>query len=161
MQKQKKAWRERLQDDKGLPRVVVLDGKMGEKWGDGTLVIPAPRQVDELMRKVPKGRLVTINHIRAALAKQHDATMACPLTTGIFARIAAQAAQEDEREGRKRITPYWRTLKGAGELNPKYPGGCEGQKTRLEAEGFTIVEKGKRFFVANYEQHCASLEPNP
>ena len=158
MPKQGKTWREKLQDDKGLPRVVTLDGKMGAKWGEGTLVIPAPRQVDELMRKVPRGRLVTINHIRAALAAQHGANLACPLTTGIFARIAAQAAQDDEREGRKGITPYWRTLKGSGELNPKYPGGCEGQKARLEAEGFTIVAKGKRFFVENYAQHLASLE---
>jgi hypothetical protein len=45
-------------------------------------------------------------------------------------------------EGRKDITPYWRTLKVGGALNEKYPGGVETQAARLQAEGHTI-EMGK------------------
>ena len=63
------------------------------------------------MKQVPKGRVVTINELRAALAKKHKADFACPITTGIFSWIAAHAAAEDEAEGKKRITPFWRTLK--------------------------------------------------
>ncbi|MEM2999158.1 MAG: hypothetical protein QXV09_00525 [Candidatus Bathyarchaeia archaeon] len=58
------------------------------------MVIPAPIEVDELMRKVPVGKLVTINEIRAALARKHGAIIGCPLTTGIFAWVAAHAAEE-------------------------------------------------------------------
>jgi hypothetical protein len=36
-------------------------------------------------------------------------------------------------------------------LNPKYPGGIEGLKPRLEAEGHKVVKKGKRFLVDGYE----------
>jgi alkylated DNA nucleotide flippase Atl1 len=104
------------------------------------------------MRKVPKGKLITINDIRETLARKHGATIGCPITTGIFARIAAGAAEEEEAGGKKRITPYWRTLKSGGELNPKYPGGVEGQKARLVAEGHTVLCRGKRFFVKEYER---------
>ena len=159
MNRTRKSWSDKLNDDKGLPRVVTIDGKMSKRWGEGTLVIPAPREVNELMRQVPAGKLITINHIRLALASRHGTTIACPITTGIFARIAAEAASEDEIGGKKHFTPYWRTLKGDGELNPKYPGGCEGQKARLEAEGHIVIQKGKKFLVKEYEKHLAEIEP--
>ena len=108
-----------------------------------TFVIPAPREVDALMRAVPHGRLTTITHIREALASRHGTTIACPLTTGIFAGIAAKASAEAEEKGEAAYTPYWRTLKTGGEINPKYPGGCEGQKARLEAEGHRVTQRGQ------------------
>ncbi len=133
-----KSWREKLADSKGLPRVGQVTGKMTARWGTGTMVIPAPIEVDELMRRVPKGRVTTINELRAALARKHGADFACPITTGIFAWIAAHAAEENAAEGKKRITPYWRTLKSTGELNPKYPGGVAAQAAHLRAEGLAI-----------------------
>jgi alkylated DNA nucleotide flippase Atl1 len=145
MAKGRKTWREKLADDKDLPRVVEITDKMSQRWGTGTVVIPAPREVDEIMRKVPRGKLITINQIRAILAKKHGATIGCPITTGIFAHIAARAAEEAAVEGKKDITPYWRTLKSGGELNEKYPGGVEAQAARLRAEGHTIEPgKGKK-----------------
>lgn len=103
--KKKKSWREKLADDKGLPKVGPATGKMSHRWGTGPMVIPAPSEVDVLMRQVPKGRVVTINELRTALAKKHNAGFACPITTGIFSWIAAHAASEAETEGAKRITP--------------------------------------------------------
>lgn len=150
--KKKKSWREKLADDKDLPKVGTATGKNSQHWGVGRFIIPAPREVDALMRQVPKGRLVTINELRAALARQHKVDFACPLTTGIFSWIAAHAAAEAEAEGAKRITPYWRTLKTGGELNPKYPGGPTALAKRLRAEGHKVVSKGKRVLVADYEK---------
>jgi hypothetical protein len=150
--KPRKTWREKLADSKGLPKVGPVTGAMSRRWGEGTMVVPAPKEVDALMKQVPKGRLATINELRAALASRHDVTFACPMTTGIFSWIAAHAANEAEVAGAKRVTPYWRTLKSGGELNPKYPGGLSGLAKRLEAEGHTITQKGKRLFVAEYEK---------
>ncbi len=145
MSKGRKTWQEKLADDKNLPRVVEITDKMSKRWGTGTLVIPAPREVDEIMGKVPGGKLITINHIRALLAQKHGATIGCPLTTGIFAMIAARAAEEAAAEGKRGITPYWRTLKSKGELNEKYPGGIEAQVTHLREEGHTIEPgRGKK-----------------
>ena len=145
--KTRKTWREKLADDKNLPRVIALTGAAVTRWGGRTLVIPAPREVDALMRAVPRGRVTTINQIRAGLAKKHHAEAACPITTGIFSWIAANAAEEAAAAGAKKITPYWRTLKKDGELNAKYPGGVAAVKRRLAAEGHAFVAKGKRVLV--------------
>ena len=150
--KTKKSWQEKLADSKGLPKIGEVMGKMTKRWGTGTMVIPAPKEVDEIMRMVPKGRLITINEIRAALARKHGVNIGCPITTGIFAWIAAHAAEEAAAEGKKRITPYWRTLKSDGQLNEKYPGGIPALRKRLEAEGHTILQKGKRFLAADFEK---------
>ena len=148
----RKTWREKLADDKDLPKVAPIEGAMSRRWGSGTVVVPAPREVDAAMRQVPKGRLVTINDIREHLARTHGATIGCPLTTGIFAWIAAHAAEEAAADGVKRITPYWRTLKAGGELNPKFPGGVAALAARLRAEGHRVVRRGKRSVVVDFEK---------
>ncbi len=153
--KPRKTWREKLADPKGLPKVVQITGRMSTRWGTGTVAIPAPAEVDAIMAKVPKGRLITINEIRAKVATRHGATIGCPITCGIFAWIAAHAAEEARADGAKRITPYWRTLKAGGEVNPKYPGGVEAQRKLLEAEGHTVVQRGKKAVVVGYEGRLA------
>jgi hypothetical protein len=109
------------------------------------------------MRKVPEGKLTTINEIRGVLAKKHKATIGCPITTGIFAWIAAGAAEEQRQKGEKNITPYWRTLKVGGVINEKYPGGAVAQKKLLEKEGHKVIQKGKKYAVVNYERALAEI----
>jgi hypothetical protein len=65
------------------------------------------------MKSIQKGKLVTINEIRGVLARKHGTSTACPITTGIFAWMAAHAAVEAQSEGKSRYTAYWRTLKAA------------------------------------------------
>ena len=136
---QRKTWREKLADDKCLPRVFKIQPQKQKRWGTGTMAIPAPREVDALIRKIRKGRTATVNDLRAAVAKNHGATIGCPITTGIFSWIAAHAAAEDEAEGKKRITPWWRVLKEGHKLNPNFPGGLREQTRRLRAEGHRVV----------------------
>jgi hypothetical protein len=150
--KPKKSWREKLNDSKDLPKVVKLDAAGAKRWGGPTLAIPAPRDIDALMRTVPKGRVTTINELRHAVAKQHRAAVGCPITTGIFSWMAAHAAEEGRAAGEKDVTPYWRTLKSGGELNPKYPGGVIGLKRKLAAGGHTFSQKGKRTVVRDFER---------
>jgi hypothetical protein len=147
----KKTWREKLMDDKGLPKIGPIDRRLAVGRESGTMVIPAPREVDALMRLVPRGKLTTIDELRAALAAKHGVDVSCPITTGIFAWMAAHAADEAAAAGEAKITPYWRTLKSKGEVNAKYPGGISANTARLEAEGHSVVQKGKRFFVRDFE----------
>jgi len=139
MKYRRKTWREKLADAKGLPKIGRITGKMRTSWGTGTLVIPAPREVDAEIRKIRRGKTATLNALRAALARKHHVDVCCPLTTGIFAWIAAHASVEDEAAGKKRVTPWWRVLKADGKLNPKYPGGVREQSLRLRREGHKIM----------------------
>jgi hypothetical protein len=157
MATKRKSWREKLTDSKDLPKIQKFATAKSKSMPAGTYVIPAPAEVDAIMKKVPKGKLITINQIRQALARKHKTQFGCPITTGIFAWIAANAAEEDAAEGKKRITPYWRTLRNGGELNPKYPGGIKGVKSKLQSEGHKVTQKGKRFFVADFERRLFGL----
>jgi hypothetical protein len=151
---------EKLRDDKGFPKVFKIDPAKSKRFGlEGvsTMVIPAPLEVDELMRRVRKGKLTTIDHLRKTLARRHGATMACPFTTGIFAWIAAHAAAEGEAAGEKKTTPFWRTLKNGGEVNAKYPGSIGLLKKKLRAEGHKVTQRGKRFFVEGVDENLAVL----
>jgi len=151
--KPRKSWREKLADSKDLPKTGRVMGRMTKRWGTGTMVVPAPREVDALMKQVPRGKVTTINELRAALAKKHKADFACPITTGIFSWIAAHAAAEEAAaEGARRITPYWRTLKTGGELNEKYPGGVPALRRKLAAEGHRVVKKGNRYLVEGFDK---------
>jgi len=114
MVSKRKTWTEKLHDSKDLPKVVRIEGKMVSRWGEGTVAIPSPMEVNELMSLVPEGRVTTINEIRQALAKRHGATIGCPITTGIFAWVAANAAEEAKQKGASESIPYWRTLKERG-----------------------------------------------
>ena len=148
--KAKKSWTEKLADAKDLPRVIKLAGPARKRWGGATMVIAAPAEVDALMKRVPKGRVTTINALRGALARQHRTETTCPITTGIFAWIASHASEESAQAGAKRPTPWWRTLKADGELNPKYPGGIAEQQRRLAAEGHRFIQRGSKVRVADF-----------
>ena len=135
MSKTRKTWREKLET--GQEPKVVNDPR-----GRGKMLIPRPLDVDAVMRRVEKGRLVTVDQIRKHLAKDFHADLTCPLCTGIFLRIAAETAEEDLARGAAEITPYWRVIKADGSLNQKFPGGVDAQAAHLSEEGHTI-EPGK------------------
>jgi hypothetical protein len=156
-----KSWQEKLEDNKGFPKVCKIGSTKSKRRGTRTFVIPAPMEVNELMRRVPEGKVTTIEEIRKALARRHGATIACPITTGIFAWISAYAAAEAGEQGQKNANSYWRTLKSKGELNPKYPGGIAGLKRKLSSEGHRVVQKGKRFFVEEFQDRLFVFDDSP
>ncbi|WP_076998751.1 MGMT family protein [Variovorax sp. KK3] len=147
-----KDWRARLAGYPRLPEVKPIPDRMQARHGTGTILITSPREVDEAMRRVPEGRLATVFGIGESLARVHGASIGCTVTTAIFASMAAKAAEEDIQAGTAGVTPYWRTLKANGELNLNYPGGLEDLMRRLESEGHVIVQRGRRYFVEDFEK---------
>jgi len=149
------SWRAKLEKPQDA-KIVRVPPKMS-RFGGGTMLIPTPLLVDELVRKVGKGQLVTVSELRRRLAEDFSADVTCPLTTGIFLRIAAEAAEEDRANGRKRITPYWRVVKDDGSLNRKFPGGIDSQARYLKAEGFKVSRKTKTPRVEDFEPRLIHL----
>jgi len=145
----RKTAREKLATPHNLPEVKPAP----EIWGGGTMVIPHPMQVRELMDSIPEGRVSTLDEVRTSLAGKNGADIACPMTSGIFMSMVAQASHEDKEEQGSFSVAYWRSLKRNGELNPKFPEGIEGQAKRLEAEGHSITHRGKKAFVEDFEKY--------
>lgn len=152
----KKDFNAMLSNAKDMPKIqTITDEKSIKRYGGSKMLLAPPSYYDEVMKKVPFGKLVTVGKIREYLAAKSGADFTDPMTAGIFVNIAAWASFQ--RDGNK--TPYHRTLKSDGELNEKYPGGAEAQKKLLEEEGHVVTEKGtkKRYYVKDYEDFLFEL----
>lgn len=155
---EKKDFNAMLRRDNGMPRIqIITDEGSIQKYGGEKMYFAPPADYDRVMKRVPFGKVLTVGAIREYFAKQSGADFTDPITAGIFVSIAAWASEQRTEDE----TPYWRTLKANGELNAKYPGGAAAQKERLEAEGHTVVKKGRtniRYYVKDYEKALYRLE---
>jgi hypothetical protein len=151
-------WRAKLERQQQA-KIVAIPPRMQAHLGKGTMVIPRPLDVDTLIRRIRPGKLMTVLQLRQELARCSKVDVACPLTTGIFIRIAAEAAEEERRAGKKTVTPYWRVLSSEGRLNPKFPGGVESQTRRLAKEGHKVSrgEGKKPPLVIDFEKSLTRL----
>lgn len=149
---EKKDFNAMLHDSKDMPKFqTITDRKSIEKYGGSKMFFAPPIEYDRIMKQIPYGKVITVGKIREYFARQNGADFTDPITAGIFVSIAAWASDQRSEDE----TPYWRTLKANGELNPKYPGGIEAQKEKLEAEGHTVIAKGRKnikYYVQDYEQ---------
>jgi len=139
----RKSWRQKLDAAKAkpdLPRIFTCY-KTGKVF-----VVPSPAEIEPIIRAVPRGEVITMQQISRRLADAHKADLACPITTGLFCRLIAEAAEETgEPDG----LPWWRVLKTGNELNMKYPGGGGLQRRRLEDEGHRVKAMGKKLVVSD------------
>ena len=106
-----KTWKQKL--DGGKPaHVEVLQKPFGGAPPGAKMLVGTPRLVDGYMRDVPPGETRSVAEMRADLARAAGADIACPLSTSIFARIAAEAALEDMAAGKQaaEVTPFWRVI---------------------------------------------------
>lgn len=154
----KKDFNAMLRDGKDMPKIqIITDEASIKKYGGNRMYFAPPMDYDRVMRRVPLGKVITVGEIREYFAEQNGADFTEPITAGIFVSIAAWASHQRSEDK----TPYWRTLRAGGELNPKYPGGVEEQKEMLEAEGHTVIQKGRtniRYYVKDYEKALFALE---
>lgn len=154
----KKDFNAMLNDSKDMPKFqTITDEKSIEKYGGNNMYFAPPIDYDRVMKKIPYGKVTTVGKIREYFAEKSGADFTEPITAGIFVSIAAWASfQRSQNE-----TPYWRTLKANGELNEKYPGGVQAQKEKLEAEGLTVIQKGRiniRYYVKDFEKYLFDLK---
>lgn len=153
----KKDFNAMMQNSKDIPKIqIVTDEKTIKKYGGTRMFFAPPIDYDEIMRRVPKGKLLTVSQIREYLAKKNNADFTDPMTAGIFINIVAWASYQRNED----VTPYWRVLKSDGELNSKYPEAIELQKQLLIEEGHTIVSKGVKnikYYVKDFEKSLIEL----
>ena len=153
----KKDFNAMLNDSKGMPKIqIITDEASIKKYGGSRMYFAPPIEYDKIMKTVPFGKVITVGMIRDRFAKDAGADFTDPITAGIFVSIAAWASYQRKDDE----TPYWRTLKANGELNPKYPGGVAAQKEKLESEGHTIIKRGRtniRYYVKDYEKYLFEL----
>jgi alkylated DNA nucleotide flippase Atl1 len=144
-------------DSAPAPHVEVLTVAKGAMFPAGRLLIASPLEVQEVIRRIPAGRVLRVSDLRAALALKFRADYTCPLTTGIFLRIVAEATHE-ERGKAGPMVPYWRVVRDDGELIDKFPDGVEGHAAKLATDGVDVFHLNNRHVVGNVE-HYAWIPP--
>jgi hypothetical protein len=120
-----KSWRDKLENPlEGLPKVVDVPVKWRKQMGGRKILVPTPMLVDERIRKVHKGKLVTTGQIRKDIAKEFKADSACPMTVGIFLRISSETAEEDRQKGKKKNN----TVLAGGQRRRKFESEVSGRR---------------------------------
>lgn len=132
-------------DGAAEPVVKTMDRAMGSNYPPGRMLIASPQSIEAAVMAIPRGQVLTLPALRARLAKQFKADYTCPITTGIFLRIAAEAALE---EGRADAVPVWRVVRENGACLDKLPGGPEAQAARLAKEGVPMTQRRGKWYVA-------------
>lgn len=92
---EKKDFNAMLYKDSGMPKIqIVKDEATIKKYGGEKMFFAPAYTYDEIMRRVPEGKVVTVGAIREYFAKKNDADFTDPITAGIFVSIAAWASHQ-------------------------------------------------------------------
>lgn len=115
-----KTARQKLEQKKDK-KVVILDHAFAGMEPGQKMFVATPQIVNQYICKIPYGETRNIVRLRNELARRHRCDAACPMSTSIFIRIAAQAALEELADGAKAedITPFWRVLTSADKITKK------------------------------------------
>lgn len=135
----KKSWQEKLNVDQQPHIEKVMKDFGGVKKGQ-MMVIPTPKVVDAYIRQIPVGSFTDTATLRKDIAKEYHAEVTCPLTTGIFLRIAAEAAYEQYLNGTalEKITPFWRAIRGDSPTAKKLSFGTRLLLEQQKKEGIRV-----------------------
>lgn len=132
----RKTWKQKLEGGKP-PHVEITDKPFIGIPAGVKLLISSPLEMRDFVTSIPKGKSMTAVEIRKALAKKHGAEDTCPLTTGIFLRIIAEAALDEKEAGTpvSKLTPFWRAMSPKDKIAKKVRCGPEEIARMREAEG--------------------------
>lgn len=122
----KKTWIEKFEEDKA-PQVKHLDKDFADMPAGSKMLIASPKIIDQYIRTIGKGKKINLKSLRSDLALEHRAEYTCPVTTGIFLRIVAEANYEKWLQGSplESITPFWRVIDPNSSLAGKLSFGKE------------------------------------
>ena len=83
------------------------DIKKGQK-----MLVSSPKSIFDYIKKIPVGKKRTISQMRVSLAKKAKADKTCPVSTGIFLRIAVEASIEEQKKQKLKMPklPFWRII---------------------------------------------------
>lgn len=141
-----KTWADKVNDPTKVFVVKKLDKKFADMPAGAKMLIATPKIIDDYVRQIPQGKSSSLATMRKDLALAYGAEYTCPVTTGIFLRIVAEAAHEQLEHGASlaRVTPFWRIVNEKSPLNKKLSFGPEFVRRQRKKEGLDTPQKPKR-----------------
>ena len=107
----RKTWQQKLHN--GLsPKVELVDKEFAGIPAGASMYVGTPEIVEAYIRNIPTGTHTTLQQMRKDLAAENNAGYCCPITSGIFLRIVAEASYEAYTSGTPlaELPPFWRMI---------------------------------------------------
>ena len=122
----KKSWLDKLNENKE-PKIKRIDIDFADIPSGSNMFIATPKLIDAYIKEISVGKRIDLKTLRKDLAIEHNADCTCPVTTGIFLRIVAEANYEKLQQGKslEEITPFWRAIEPNSTLAKKLTFGQE------------------------------------
>jgi hypothetical protein len=116
----KKSWLDKLNENKE-PKIKRIDIDFADIPSGSNMLIATPKIIDKYIQEIGVGKRIDTKTLRKDLAIEHNADYTCPVTTGIFLRIVAEANYEKLQQGKhlEEITPFWRVIESNSTLAKK------------------------------------------
>ena len=143
----RKTWVEKLNPD-AVPEVKRILSDFADIKAGETMLIATPLIVNDYIRQIPKGHESSLAQMRKDLAATYHADKTCPVTSGIFLRIVAEAAWEEYQAGKAfhRITPFWRMFSETSPTARKLSFGTEFLAAQRKKEKLPASKPNKLHF---------------
>jgi hypothetical protein len=131
----KKNWLDKLNEHKE-PKIKRIEINFADIPAGSKMFIASPKLIDEYIQEIGVGKRIDIKTLRKDLALEHNADYTCPVTTGIFLRIVAEANYEKFQQGKhiNEITPFWRVIEPNSSLAKKLTFGRDFLLQQIEKE---------------------------
>ena len=131
----KKTWLDKLNETKE-PKIKRIDIDFADIPAGSNMLIATPKIIDNYIQEIGVGKRIDTKTLRKDLALAHNADYTCPVTTGIFLRIVAEANYEKLQQGKnvEEITPFWRAIEPNSVLAKKLTFGQDFLLQQIEKE---------------------------
>ena len=131
----KKTWLDKLNETKE-PKIKRIDIDFADIPAGSNMFIATPKIIDKYIQEIGVGKRIDTKTLRKDLALAHNADSTCPVTTGIFLRIVAEANYEKLQQGKnvEEITPFWRAIEPNSVLAKKLTFGQDFLLQQIEKE---------------------------
>ena len=100
--------------------VKIIEKNFADLKSGDKMLISSPRSIANNIAKIPYGTENSVKLMRLELAENANADNTCPLTCGIFLKIAIEASLE-QSNGAKPDLPFWRVIDRNSTLIKKLP----------------------------------------
>ena len=131
----KKTWLDKLNEHKES-KIKRIDIDFADISAGNNMFIATPQLIDAYIQEIGIGKQIDLKTLRKDLAIEHNADATCPVTTGIFLRIVAEANYEKLQQGKsiEEITPFWRVIEPNSSLAKKLTFGQNFLLQQIEKE---------------------------
>jgi len=135
-----KTWTQKLSESKPV-EIKKTEKKFADIPENSMMLIASPQILNDFICKIPANTSMSLKELRSELAKEHKTEYSCPVTTGIFLRIVAEAAYENLQEGKEvdKITPFWRVIEPKASILTKLSFGSDFVLEQRKKEGLSTV----------------------